>query len=110
MSKPAICRAPKTVAGLAMVAFGAFILHANFAAALAAVHQILAASCTVNLVPAVMLAALQNVQSGGSDHLVRGLLQHTLLMLRPLFLVIAGTLLSRPAVTGDLGFFSKKDF
>ena len=110
MSRPAIIRNSKSIAGFAMVVLGTFILHANLAAALACMHHMLAAARTAHVVPAVMLTALQTAQAGGANqHLVRVLLQHTLLMFWPLVLVVAGSFLSRPAITGHFNFF-KKDF
>ena len=112
MSRPAIFHSSKTFVGLALLSFGTLILHDRFFSALSSLQHMLAATRTGNLVPAVVLTALQTAETGrGADqHLVRTLLQHAFLMFQPLLMVVAGTLLSRPAVTCRLGMFSKKDF
>lgn len=112
MSRPAIFHSSKTFVGLALLSFGTLILHDRFSAALASLQHMLAATRTGNLVPAVVLTALQTAAAGSSpnQHLVRTLLQQAFLMFRPLLMVVAGTLLSRPAVTCRLGMFSKKNF
>jgi len=112
MSRPAIFRSTKSLAGLALVVLGTLILQANFAAALACTHQMLSAARTMNLVAAITLTALQSARfaDGADQHLVRILLQHTLMMFWPVLLVVAGSFLFRLAVTGHVSSFSKKDF
>jgi hypothetical protein len=100
-------RSPKSIAGFALVAAGSSILNANLASTLVSMHHILSAAGTINLIPALVLAVLQNSQAGGTtQHLVRALLQHTLLMFRPLLMVAAGTFLSRPSPTCPCKKFS----
>jgi hypothetical protein len=102
MTSPAIQKS-KSIAGSALVGLGIVLLHANLSAAIAWLNQVLTSTQSLRFVPAVMLAALQAVQAGaaGHPHLVRVLLQQTLLLLWPVLLVVAGTFLSRQALSDD---------
>lgn len=107
MSKPALFCIAKSALGLALVGSGISVLQANFSGAFAFIDRMLIAARTASPGPAVMLMALQAADIS-DQHLVRTLLQHTLLTFWPLLLILAGGLLSRPAAIGRLDCLPKK--
>ena len=102
MASPAIQKS-KSIAGSALVGLGILMLHDNLSAAIASLNHALASTQSLRFVPAVMLAALQAVQASAASHqhMVRVLLQHTLLLLWPVLLVVAGSFLSKQALSDD---------
>jgi hypothetical protein len=92
-------RSSKSIAGVALVGFGMFILYENLAAAVACLSHVLAANSSeaLGVLPAFILAVSQVLQAHGSNHqrFLQGFLQHMLVSSWPLLLVMAGMVLSR---------------
>jgi len=103
----------KSIAGAALVGLGIFTLHENLEGAATQLSHLLdtASAETLGIQPRVLLAGTQLLQAYASDRqrFLQSLFQHILIILWPLLLVVAGTVLSRDAFTNDVNALPKKD-
>jgi hypothetical protein len=113
MTKLAIFRTAKLVAGAALAGLGIFILYGNLSGAVARSRHVLGAngSEALGALLAVIMAGAQILQVYAANH--RGFLQdflrHLLVSWWPLLLVLVGTVLSRDAFAIDVNPLPKKD-
>jgi hypothetical protein len=106
-------RSSKSIAGVALVGFGMFILYENLAGAVAWLSHVLAANSseTLGVLPAVILAVSQVLQAHAANHqrLLQRFLQHMLISSWPLLLVMVGAVLSRDTFTDTANARPEKD-
>jgi hypothetical protein len=103
----------KSIAGAAFAGLGVFILHENLEAAATQLSHLLSTAPdeTLGIQPRVILAGTQVLQAYAFDHqrFLQSLFQHILVILWPLLLIVAGTVLSRDVFTDDVTALPKKD-
>src|SRR4051812_23562518 len=107
-------RSSKSVAGVALVELGIFILYENLAAAVACLNRVLAGSSSdvLGALPSMILALAQALETHAADHqcILHRVLERVLVSSWPLLLVMVGTVLSRDAFTPNFNTTRKKDF
>jgi uncharacterized membrane protein YqgA involved in biofilm formation len=102
-----------SIAGIAFLGTGIFVLHQEVAGMVARLKLVLGAngSEALGVPPAVVQAVSAALRDSGADHhrLMQGLVQHALLSCWPLVLVMVGTVLSGETFVGRVDTPSEKD-
>jgi hypothetical protein len=106
-------RGTRSIAGVALVGFGMFILYENLAGAVAWLSHVRGANNfgALGVLPAFLLAVSQILPAHAANHqhFLQASLQHMLVSSWPLLLVMAGTVLSRDTVSDNVNTVQKKD-
>ena len=103
----------KSIAGIALIGLGIFVLYENLHQAATQLIHLLGVIPGEALggLPTVILAASRVLQAYGADHpqSLPGCLLHMLASSWPLLLVIVGTALSRDSSTDNINALPEKD-
>jgi hypothetical protein len=106
-------RSSKSIAGVALVGLGMFILYENLAGAVACLKHVLGGSSSdmPGALPSIILAVSQLLQTHSADQqcFLQIFLEHVLVSSWPLLLVTAGTVLSRDTFTPTVDTLQKKE-
>ena len=101
-------RTSRLILGAALVGFGVFMLYEKFTGAAAWLSHVFGANSeALGVVPALILAVSQSLQTHAANH--QYFLQHILTSAWPLLLVIIGTVLTRETTTANRTALPQKD-